>query len=80
MQTYIVSIVSDRASVMKRLGKNSRLDHQLCHTHGLHLAVCDILYEASVANASIEDCNDEDEDEEIFAESLTTSIVTTNEI
>jgi len=39
MQTYIDSIVSDGASVMKMLGKNSQLDHQLCHTHGLHLRV-----------------------------------------
>jgi len=62
----------------EKVGKKSQLDHQLCHTHGLHLAVCDILYETSVANASIEDFNDEDE--EIFAESLTTAILTTNEI
>ena len=78
MQTYIVSIVSDGASVMKKLGKISQFRHQLCYAHGLHLAVCDILYKASVANASVEDCNDEDE--EIFAESLTTAIPTTNEI
>jgi len=31
---------------------------------------CDILCKTSVANASIEDCNDEDEGEKIFAEAL----------
>ena len=44
MQTCIVSIVSDGASVMKKLGKISQLDHQLCYAHGVHLAVCDVLY------------------------------------
>jgi len=78
MQTYIVNIVSDGASVMKKLGKIYQLDHQLCYAHGLHLTICKILYKTSTANTSIEDCNDEDE--EIFAESLTVAIPTTHEI
>ena len=39
MQTSIVSIVSDGASIMKKLGKISLLDHQLCYVRGVHLAV-----------------------------------------
>ena len=45
MQTSFVSIVSDGASVMKKLGKISQLEYQLCYAHGLHLAVCDVLYQ-----------------------------------
>lgn len=81
MQTSIVSIVSDGASVMKKLGTISKVDHQLCYAHGLHLAVCDILYKSrSVAYAAVEDDNDEDgQDEENFDESLTTATPTTKE-
>ena len=76
MQTSIVSIVTDGASVMKKLGKLSRVDHQLCYAHGLHLAVCDVLYKSrSVVQASVEDYHDEDDlDEEIFDDSLTTAL------
>ena len=43
MQISVVSIVSDGASVMKKVGKISQLNHQLCYAHGVHLAVCDAL-------------------------------------
>ena len=39
MQTSVVSIVTDGASVIKKLGRISHLDCQLCHAHELHLAI-----------------------------------------
>ena len=41
---HIVGVVSDGASVMKKYARLLGVDHQICHSHGLHLAVCDILY------------------------------------
>ena len=68
MQTSIVSIVSDGASVMKKLGKISQLDHQHCYAHGVHLAVCDVLYKnRSVTHIAGEDYDD-DEDKEMYEE------------
>ena len=69
-QTSIVSIVSDGASVMKKLGKISQLDHQLCYGHGVHLVVCDVLYKnRSVTHIAGEDYDD-DQDEERYEEVL----------
>ena len=68
MQTSIVSSVSDGASVMKKFGKISQLDHQLCCAHGVHLAVCDVLYKSrSVPHIAGEDYDD-DQDEEMHEE------------
>ena len=68
MQLFIVSIVSDGASLMKKLGKISQLDHQLCYAHGVHLAVCDVLYKnRSVIHIAGEDCDD-DKNEEMYEE------------
>ena len=44
MQTSVVSISSNGASVMKKLGKISHFYHQLCYVHGVHLVVCDVLH------------------------------------
>jgi len=75
-------IVSDGASVMKKLVRISHVDHQVCYAHGLHLAVCDILYKSrSVANVTIEDDdNVDDHDEEMVDESLSKATPTTEEI
>ena len=82
MQTYIVSIVSDGASVMKKLGKTSQLDHQLCYAHGVHLAVCDVLYKnRSVTHIAGEDY-DNDQDEEMYEEDfgIVTPTIASNEV
>ena len=44
LQEHIVGIVTDGASVMIKTGRLSSIIHQICHSHGLHLAVCDVLY------------------------------------
>ena len=70
MQTSVVSIVSDGAPVIKKLGKISQLDHQLCNAHCVHLAVCDVLYKnSSVTHIAGENYNyDDDQDEEMYEE------------
>ena len=37
-------LTTDAAGVMPKTGRVLELFHQLCHAHGLHLAVCDIIY------------------------------------
>lgn len=40
----IASVTTDGARVMKKMGREIGPDHQICFAHGLHLAVCDLLY------------------------------------
>lgn len=40
----LIAITTDGAQVMVSMGKMLGIIHQLCHAHGLHLAVTDILY------------------------------------
>ena len=47
MKRHIIASVTDGAFVMKKFGRLSGIEHQLCYTHGLHLAVCDVLYKKS---------------------------------
>ena len=82
MQISIVSIVSDGASVMKKFGKISQLDHQLCYAHGVHLAVCDVLYKnRSVTHIAGEDYDD-DQDEEMYEEGfgIVTPTIASNKV
>ena len=82
MQTSIVSIVSDGASVMKKLGKISQLETKLCYAHSVHLAVCDVLYKnRSVTHIAGEDYDD-DQDEEMYEESFgsVTPTIALNEV
>ena len=53
---------------MKKLGKISQLNHQLCYVHGKHLAVCDGLYKnRTVTHIAGEDYDyDDDQDEEMY--------------
>ena len=72
MQTSVVSIVSDGASVMKKLGKISQHNHQPCYAHGVHLAVCDALCKnRSVTHTVGEDYDyDNDQDKEMYEEGI----------
>ncbi len=74
LKKHIVALTTDGASVMKKLGRQSGILHQLCHSHGIHLAVVDVLYkkledennneyehgEDDVAEADQEDSDDDD--------------------
>lgn len=44
LEKDIVAIVTDGPSVMVKVGKLLNTEHQLCFAHGIHLAVCDVLY------------------------------------
>ena len=70
MQTSVVSIVPDGASVMKKVGKIAQLNHQLCYAHGVHLAVCDVLYKnRSATHTAGEDYDyDGNQDEKMYEE------------
>ena len=70
MQTSVVSIVSDGASVMKKLSKISQPNYQLCYAHGMHLGVCDVLYKnRNVTHIAGEGYDyDDDQDEEMYKE------------
>ena len=57
-QDHIVGIVTDGASVIIKTGRLSGIIHQICHSHGPHLAVCDVLYKNSY---NIEDTNEDTE-------------------
>ena len=46
----VVALVTDGASVMKKMGTLSKQLHQLCYAHAIHLAVCEILYDTDKQN------------------------------
>ena len=58
MKDHIVGMVTDDASVMIKTGELSGTIHQICHSHGLHLAVCGVLYKK---RHNIEDTNENTE-------------------
>lgn len=64
----IVSVTTDGAKIMKKMGREIGPDHQVCFAHGLHLAVCDVLYKKKPAQADTEDAptiDDEPEEEDL---------------
>ena len=44
IKTDIISSTHDAAAVMVKYGKILGITSQLCHNHGLHLAITDVLY------------------------------------
>ena len=44
LKEHIVGMVTDGAAVMEKTGQLSEVLHQICHSHGIHLAVVDVLY------------------------------------
>ena len=44
LDSGVVAATTDGASVMVKYGKSILPIHQLCLAHGIHLAVCDVLY------------------------------------
>lgn len=47
LDSEIVAIVTDGPNVMLKVGKLVNAEHQVCFAHGIHLAVCDLLYKKS---------------------------------
>lgn len=59
----INSATTDGAAVMVKMGKSlSKADvlHQLCFAHGLHLAVCDVLYKKKAVPIFVQDETESD--------------------
>ena len=42
--SHIFASVTDGASVMVKFARISSHEGQLCQAHGIHLAVCDVMY------------------------------------
>lgn len=53
LEKNIISICTDGTSTMKKIGKLSPCNHQLCLAHGVQLAVLDVLY-PKIQKVSIE--------------------------
>jgi hypothetical protein len=75
LETDVVAIVTDGPNIMLKVCKLIAAEHQVCFAHGIHLAVCDVLYNkknldesknesaiASLDNDDEADENDEDVD------------------
>ena len=58
----IVSICTDGASVMTKVGKLIEAEQQLCYAHGIQLAVIDVLYKR---RAVVNDCTSNDDENEV---------------
>ena len=61
----VISHTTDGASVMRKCGRLLDIIHQICHAHGMHLAVCDVLYKRKKSNeAEEESCKEQEEEDE----------------
>jgi len=73
LDTDIVGICTDGASVMRKVGKLIGAEHQLCLAHGVHLAVQDVLYKridrTSITEASVECTGTEADSDDVDQES-----------
>ena len=63
LEKHVVCHTTDGASVMKRMGKLLKILHQICLSHGMHLAVCDTLYKSKITDKR-EDIDENEEEEE----------------
>ena len=54
VQDHIFGVVSDGARIMLKYARLLGIEHQICHSHGLHLAVCDVIYKSSLDGGKFE--------------------------
>ena len=63
---HILGATTDGASMMKKLVRLMEIEHQLCHAHGTHLAVCDLIYKKTNVEPTINEddevCDSDNED------------------
>lgn len=89
MDDDVVAIVTDGPNVMKKVGRLLPVKHHLCYAHGLHLAICDVLYKKTTAEnvdmldeeealENLERHEDEDEVEDELLSSTSESNVIIN--
>ena len=83
LEKHVVACVTDGAAVMVKFGKSIPCEHQLCYAHGIHLAVCDVLYGKNatvIAATESEEIRDEDDspylrqDEDLENEDFSTAV------
>ncbi|GBN11531.1 hypothetical protein AVEN_237838-1 [Araneus ventricosus] len=84
--TDIIGVTTDGASVMVKVGKLMSCYHQLCFSHGLHLAVVDILYKKNIEReeahqeiTSNESDTDDDDDTNDTHEEQGVTVTTTTD-
>ncbi len=61
LEKDIFAGVTDGVSVMKKVERLMGITHQLCHSHEIHLAVIDVLYEQTAEQEEEDDEEDADE-------------------
>lgn len=61
----VMGICTDGAAVMKRFGRLTERNHQICLAHGIHLAVVGVLYETkkSMSTAAVRFISGDEEDD-----------------
>ena len=83
LEKHVVACVTDGAAVMVKFGKSIPCEHQLCYAHGIHLAVCDVLYgknATAISATESEEIRDEDDspylrqDEDLENEDFSTAV------
>lgn len=74
LQSDIVSLCTDGAAVMLKLGKQLDIEHLVCFLHTLNLIIVENLYTKSKKFSQDESSDDGSEEEEVDAESLEISI------
>ena len=62
-------MVTDGASVMIKTGRLSGIIHQVCHSHGLHFTVCEVLYKKCRNIENTNEANAHEYDYDIFESS-----------
>ena len=81
LQDHIVGMVTDGASVMIKTWRLSGIMHDICHSHGLHFAICDVLYkkrdniedtdeDAEAHEYDIFESSDDENDDELWQVTL----------
>ena len=60
----IIASTTDGASIMRKFGRLLDCENQACHSHGIHLAVADVLYKRQIQQEPEERDNLDEDDED----------------
>ena len=63
----VIAMVTDGASIMKKLGRLASCEHVICLAHTIYLVVCDVLYKKKKKGSDGDKENDESEESEEVA-------------
>ena len=62
-------------SKMEKFGGNLPIIHQICHNHGIHLAVCEVIYKNELGFAKYDEDGDESDDEDNDNHKLSSDLI-----